>query len=93
MFNRCNFTYFRYFNTKFFKRIYYDSRFISNGDDYQISFTASVDRSRIILDTSKKLGIKISKIGKIISNNHQSVVIDQKGKQLKLKNKGYRHQF
>ena len=39
--------------------------FISKGDDYQILFTAGVDRSRIIKSTSKKLGIKISKIGKI----------------------------
>ena len=69
------------------------SKFISNGDDYQVLFTASVNRSRIILDTSKKLGIKISKIGKIISNNQQSVIVDQKGKQLLLKNTGYRHQF
>ena len=69
------------------------SKFISNGDDYQVLFTASVDSNRIILNTSKKLGIKISKIGKIISNNQQSVVIGEKGKQLLLKNKGYRHQF
>ena len=69
------------------------SKFISNGDDYQVLFTASVDRSRIILDTSKKLGIKISKIGKIISNNQQSFIIDQKGKQLQPKNTGYKHRF
>jgi thiamine-monophosphate kinase len=69
------------------------SKFISNGDDYQVLFTASVDSNRIILNTSKKLGIKISKIGKIIPNNQQSVVIGEKGKQLLVKNKGYRHQF
>ena len=39
--------------------------FVSNGDDYQILFTASADKSRIISSTSKNLGIKISKIGKI----------------------------
>jgi thiamine-monophosphate kinase len=69
------------------------SKFISNGDDYQVLFTASENSERIILNTSKELGIKISKIGKIISNIHQSVVIDQKGMHLLLKNKGYRHQF
>ena len=69
------------------------SQFISNGDDYQVLFTASVNKSRIILNTSNKLGVKISKIGKIGSIKHKSVIIDQKGKQLLIKNKGYIHQF
>ena len=67
--------------------------FISNGDDYQILFTANVDKSRIIYNTSKKLGIKISKIGKITSNKHNSIIIDQKGRELLVKKKGYRHEF
>ena len=67
--------------------------FISHGDDYQILFTANVDKSRIISNTSKKLGIKISKIGKITSNQNKSIIIDQKGRKLPLKNKGYKHQF
>ena len=67
--------------------------FISNGDDYQILFTANVDKSRIISNTSKKLGIKISKIGKITSNKHKSIIIDQKGRELLVKKKGYRHEF
>ena len=69
------------------------SDLISNGDDYQILFTASPLKSRIILNTSKNLGIKITKIGKIISGNKKSVIIDQKGKQILVKNKGYTHQF
>ena len=67
--------------------------FISNGDDYQILFTANVDKSRIISNTAKKLGIKISKIGKITSNKHKSIIIDQKGRELLVKKKGYRHEF
>ena len=67
--------------------------FISNGDDYQVLFTASVSKSRIIANLSKKLGIKISKIGKIRSYKDKSVIIDQKGKQLKVKYHGYKHQF
>ena len=67
--------------------------FISNGDDYQILFTANGDKSRIISNTSKKLGIKISKIGKITSNKHKSNIIDQKGSKLLVKKKGYRHEF
>jgi thiamine-monophosphate kinase len=68
-------------------------KLISNGDDYQILFTASPSKSRIILNMSKNLGIKISKIGKINSGSKKSMIIDQKGKQIVLKNKGYSHQF
>ena len=68
-------------------------KLVSNGDDYQILFTASEDKSRIIAQTSKHLGIKISKIGKIRSNKKRSVIIDEKGKEIVLKNKGYVHQF
>ena len=68
-------------------------KLVSNGDDYQILFTASKDKSRIIAQTSKVLGIKISKIGKICSNKKRSAIIDEKGKEIVLKNKGYVHQF
>ena len=67
--------------------------FISNGDDYQILFTASVDKSRIIKSTSKKLGIKISKIGKIRRINEKPVIIGKKGQLLLIKSSGYIHQF
>ena len=69
------------------------SKFISNGDDYQILFTANVNKRRIIKNTSKILGVKITKIGRINSGNKKSVIIDQKGKQILLKKKGYIHQF
>ena len=68
-------------------------KLVSKGDDYQILFTASKDKSRIIAQTSKNLGIKISKIGKICSNKKRSAIIDEKGKEIVLKNKGYVHQF
>ena len=42
-------------------------KLVSKGDDYQILFTARPSKSRIIIKTSKALGIKITKIGKIIS--------------------------
>ena len=69
------------------------SNFISNGDDYQILFTAGVDKSRIIERTSKKLGIKISKIGKIGQNNEKSIFINKKSEHLLIKSPGYKHQF
>tara|TARA_B100000029_G_C17516679_1_gene938356 strand:- start:28 stop:987 length:960 start_codon:yes stop_codon:yes gene_type:complete len=66
---------------------------ISNGDDYQIIFTATSKKARIIRKISKILRIKISKIGKIISSKKRSSIIDEKGVQIVLKNKGYIHQF
>ena len=68
-------------------------KYISNGDDYQILFTASPSKNRIIHNTSKNLGIKITKIGKINSGSKQNEIIDQKNKQILVKNKGYKHQF
>ena len=68
-------------------------KLVSNGDDYQILFTASKDKSRIIAKTSKNLRIKISKIGKICSNKKSSMIVDEKGKELLVKNMGYVHQF
>ena len=69
------------------------SQLISNGDDYQILFTASPSKARIIENKSKLLQVKITKIGKIISGLKKSLIIDQKGKQILIKNKGYTHQF
>ena len=66
---------------------------ISNGDDYQILFTANPSKSRIISKFSKTLGIKISKIGKICNASQKSEIIDQKGKKIALKNKGFYHNF
>src|SRR5210317_1347526 len=68
-------------------------KMISNGDDYQILFTANKNKSRIIRLISKKLNLKITKIGKILSSSHKSSIIDQKGRVLRLNNKGYVHQF
>ena len=69
------------------------SQLISNGDDYQILFTASPSKARIIENKSKLLQVKITKIGKIISGFSKSSIINQKGKQILIKNKGYAHQF
>ena len=69
------------------------SNFISNGDDYQILFTASAHKSRIIKSISKKLSVKITRIGKITSNHKKSSFISQKGEYLLVKNSGYKHQF
>ena len=66
---------------------------VSNGDDYQVLFTANVNKSRIIQNASKTTGIKITKIGKIVSGKDRSFIFDEKGKQIQAKSKGYIHQF
>ena len=66
---------------------------ISNGDDYQVLFTADANKARIIQIASKTTGIKITKIGKIVSGKDRSVIFDEKDKQIQAKSKGYIHQF
>ena len=66
---------------------------VTNGDDYQILFTASSNKSRIIETVSKNLGVKITKIGKIISGKKKSSIINVKGKQIRAISKAYTHQF
>lgn len=67
--------------------------FISKGDDYQILFTASPSKFRIIRKIAKSTGVKISKIGKICSNRQKPVIIDEKGNKIAIKNKGHYHKF
>ena len=66
---------------------------ITHGDDYQILFTASPLKSRIISKISKSLGIKISKIGKICNHSQKSQIINEKNEKIAIKNKGYFHRF
>ena len=66
---------------------------ISNGDDYQVLFTADMKKARIIQNTSKITRIKITKIGKIVSGKNRSLILNEKGKQIQAKSKGYIHQF
>tara|TARA_B110001450_G_scaffold4328_1_gene4439 strand:- start:875 stop:1834 length:960 start_codon:yes stop_codon:yes gene_type:complete len=102
MINKQNLSYILYENEIPISRYLFDliknkkykkSNLVSNGDDYQVLFTANPSKYRTILNTSKNLGIKITKIGKIISGSKKPSIIDQKGRQLVLKYKGYIHQF
>ena len=51
------------------------------------------DKRRIINMISSKLGIKITKIGKIQSKSIKSSIIDKNNELITLKNKGYFHRF
>jgi thiamine-monophosphate kinase len=68
-------------------------KYISNGDDYQVLFTASKNKRRIIKRISSSYKIKLTKIGSIQSISKKSNLIDGKNKIISLKNRGYFHQF
>ena len=67
--------------------------YISKGDDYQILFTASKNKRRIIKNISSGFKIKLTKIGLIQSITKKSCIIDDKNRIIGLKNKGYLHKF
>ena len=67
--------------------------YISNGDDYQILFTASKNKRRIIKRISSNYRIKLTKIGSIQNSNKKSSIYDGEKSIIGFKNKGYFHQF
>jgi len=67
--------------------------YVSNGDDYQILFTASKNKRRIIKKIAFNCRVKLTKIGSIQSHDEKSSIIVDKKVQFTLKNKGYFHNF
>ncbi len=67
--------------------------YISNGDDYQILFTASKNKKRIIKKIATNYRVKLTKIGSIQSYVKKSSIVDDKNVKISLKNKGYFHKF
>ena len=67
--------------------------YVSKGDDYQILFTASKNKARIIKKIASYCRVKITKIGSIQSYVNKSSIVDDKKQQINLKNKGYFHKF
>ena len=67
--------------------------YISKGDDYQVLFTASKNKMRIISKIAYNFKVRLTKIGSIQSYAEKSFIIDDKNRQITLKNKGYLHKF
>ena len=67
--------------------------YISNGDDYQVLFTATKDKMRIIKKIAYNYRVKLTKIGSIQSYLKKPSIIDDKNRQITLKNRGYLHKF
>ena len=67
--------------------------YISNGDDYQVLFTASKNKMRIIRKIASNCRVKLTKIGSIQSHVKKSSIVNSKNVKISLKNKGYSHKF
>ncbi len=68
-------------------------KYLFNGDDYQILFTASSKKRSLIKKIAKKMNQKITLIGKI-NNSYKKNLIKLDNKALNLSNyKGYSHKF
>ena len=62
---------------------------INSGDDYQICFTASKDKSAKVNNISERLGVPITEIGKI-TNTRELTLFDHEGNKMDLES-GYSH--
>ena len=62
---------------------------INSGDDYQICFTASEDKSVKVNNISERLGVPITEIGKI-TNTKELTLFDHEGNKMDLES-GYSH--
>jgi len=67
--------------------------YISKGDDYQVLFTASKNKRRIISQIASFCRIKLTKIGSTHSIRNKSSIVADKNIQISLKNKGFLHKF
>jgi thiamine-monophosphate kinase len=67
--------------------------YVSNGDDYQVLFTASKNKMRIIREIASNYRVKLTKIGSIQSYTKKSSIVNDKNVEIRLKNKGYFHKF
>jgi len=67
--------------------------YISNGDDYQVLFTAPKNKVRIIRNIATNCRVKLTKIGSIQSYVKKSSVVDSQNVKIRPKNKGYFHKF
>ena len=68
-------------------------KFISNGDDYQILFTSSKNKRNYIEKLSKRINLKITKIGCTTDIKNQRVIVKDKKLLKSINYTGYSHKF
>lgn len=65
---------------------------LSGGDNYQLAFTVSRENETAVLDLAEQLQVGVSRIGKVISQTDQAVVLSRGGLPYHLTNaSGYEH--
>jgi thiamine-monophosphate kinase len=64
---------------------------LSGGEDYELLFTAAPEKEQAVAELARKLGIPITAIGEVVAVAAGVRVIDERGKEYPLKNKGHDH--
>ncbi|MFZ3072519.1 MAG: thiamine-phosphate kinase [Thermodesulfobacteriota bacterium] len=64
---------------------------LCGGEDYELLFTANPEAEQSIRNVSKRLGLRISCIGKILPKNKGVAILDEKGRKINVKEEGFEH--
>lgn len=64
---------------------------IAGGDDYQLLFTATEEKSEVLQKIALDLGVKITEIGRVTEPGEEKVVVFEGGKPVNIKLKGFQH--
>lgn len=67
---------------------------LGGGDDYELLFTAPVEKEPALKEVGRKLGVPVTRIGSLSSNPQMRpkvIVLNAKGREIKLRQAGYRH--
>ena len=65
---------------------------LTGGDDYQLAFTASQQKRQTLENVSKELGIKLTRVGKVIKKSASPVYLTSAGEPYELtQDAGYQH--
>lgn len=65
---------------------------LNGGEDYQLAFTAAATQRKKIDKISAKLGIKLTKVGKVLTKSAEMIMLSKNGQVFTLSNnKSYQH--
>jgi len=68
-------------------------KFASKGDDYQVLFTSRKNKRNYIKNLSKRINLKITRIGSATNIKNQRIIIDGKNLRKPINYTGYLHKF
>ena len=68
-------------------------KFVSKGDDYQVLFTSRKNKRNYIKNLSKRINLKITRIGSATNIKNQRIIIDGKNVRKAINYIGYSHKF